>query len=340
LLWRFVKGVPAMSKIPDMTGVKLWGEVICWTCTGKASHATLVNALRTAGLDESVARELAPRHAFARACKRLASNRIIRQVCEDDTTITFQFTQESRTESKFEYAMETLVFLNKTEGKVTCENPELAAHAQGLLDAAIEARTGSDITRVVQRLFQRQADLFPLRGRGGVYFCPAMFNEFIEKVAVFMKAVNAELQRFPVPMGTAAGDHSVKDAVVAGMAEMLEEHRESVAGFGESTRDDTFMRAAERIRVTRFKLEAYQEYLGSKQKELQVHLDETQRLLDARMAGMFATLDEPDLSDRVVEENPEETDRVEDECIPVAAEVRTSKNPEQVALLAAFDWAD
>ena len=33
-----------------------------------------------------------------------------------------------------------------------------------------DARTGSDVTRGVQRLFERRADLFPIRESGGVYF--------------------------------------------------------------------------------------------------------------------------------------------------------------------------
>ena len=50
-------------------GTRLLGEVIAWACPGlSVPHLSLVEALRDAGLDESVARELAPRHAFARAC--------------------------------------------------------------------------------------------------------------------------------------------------------------------------------------------------------------------------------------------------------------------------------
>jgi hypothetical protein len=59
-------------------GQKLLGEIITWTCPGLAvRHLDLIQALRTAGLDEGVARELAPRHAFTRACKRLSDQRII-----------------------------------------------------------------------------------------------------------------------------------------------------------------------------------------------------------------------------------------------------------------------
>src|SRR5262249_43252004 len=60
-------------------GTPLLGEVITWNAGGvKVKHVALVEALRDAGLDEKVARELAPRHAFTRACRKLGEKRIIR----------------------------------------------------------------------------------------------------------------------------------------------------------------------------------------------------------------------------------------------------------------------
>src|SRR5215472_1630510 len=95
-------GVPFVAP-----GTRLWGEVITWACSGvKVRHLDLVNALKESGLDEGVARELAPRHAFTRACKRLSEARIIRQVSEDADTITFQFTSERKEGDRFEYELE------------------------------------------------------------------------------------------------------------------------------------------------------------------------------------------------------------------------------------------
>ncbi len=57
-------------------GTKLLGEVISWTCSGvTVTHPALVEALTDAALDPAVARELAPRHAFTRACKKLSDAR-------------------------------------------------------------------------------------------------------------------------------------------------------------------------------------------------------------------------------------------------------------------------
>src|SRR5262249_39917850 len=142
-------------------GNPLLGEVIAWSCSGvSVRHPDLVAALRAADLDESVARELAPRHTFTRACKKLSDARIIRPVGEDDATVTFQFTQETRDGDRFDYHLETMLSLDKQTGRVTCDLPGLATLAQEELDRCVDARTGGDVTRVVQKLFDRAADLF------------------------------------------------------------------------------------------------------------------------------------------------------------------------------------
>jgi len=181
-------------------GAALLGEVITWSCGGvRVRHLDLVHALRDAGLDESVARELAPRHAFTRACKRLQQARIIRQVAEDSRTLTFQFTAEKKEGDRFAYELETLLTLDKGTGKVSCPLPGLATLAQEELDRCLDARTGADVTRVVQKLFERRADLFPIRPAGGAYFVPREHAAFVEKVQGFLGKLNGQLLRFPVP---------------------------------------------------------------------------------------------------------------------------------------------
>ena len=72
-------------------------------------HFDLVNALRASGLDESVARALAPRHAFTRACHKLSEARIIRPVAEDGGAVTFQLTAEHRDGDRYCYDFEALL---------------------------------------------------------------------------------------------------------------------------------------------------------------------------------------------------------------------------------------
>src|SRR5262249_43472245 len=144
----------------------------------------------------------------------------------------------------------------------TCDRPGLAALAQGALDECLAARTGADVTRVIQRLFERQADLFPIRERGGCYFVPREHTPFLDRVDGFVRRLNGSLRRFPVPAGTPHGDRSVQEAVAAGLAALIAEHQAAVAGFGADTRPDTLERAAERIRLTRHKIQAYACYLA------------------------------------------------------------------------------
>ena len=76
-----------------------------------------------------------------------------------------------------------MLTLDKRTGRVTCDLPGLATLAQEHLDRAIEARTRSDVTRVIQKLFERHADLFAIRPQGGCYFVPARHGNFVDKVS-------------------------------------------------------------------------------------------------------------------------------------------------------------
>ena len=273
-------------------GTRLLGEVITWTCGGiKVRHLDLVNALRDAGLDEGVARELAPRHAFTRACRKLAQARIIRQVSEDAKTITFQFTSERKEGDRYEYELETLLSLDKDSGRVRCALAGLATLAQEELDRCIEARTGGDVTRIVQRLFERKADLFPIRPQGGCYFVPQQHAGFTDKVQAFLGKINGTMGRFPVPAGTTEGDRSVKEAVASGLSALIAEHRQAVEGFGADTRDGTLERAAERIRLTKFKVESYAAYLAEEKTRVERELADASKELRKKVEQITADRD-------------------------------------------------
>ncbi|MBA4191988.1 MAG: hypothetical protein C0467_28750 [Planctomycetaceae bacterium] len=254
---------------PVGAGARLLGEVIAWACPGlSVAHTALVAALEAADLDPGVARELAPRHAFARACRTLSDRRIIRAVAEDANTIKFQFTAESREDDRYEYTLETMLTLDKQSGSVSCELPGLATLAQEELDRCVAVRTGMDVTRIVQKLFEKQADLFAIRPSGGTYFVPQRHGAFIDRIQDFLNRVGGRLLRFPVPAGTTEGDRSVTQAVADGLATVVAEHRYAVSLFGTDTREDTLKRAAERIRTTKYKLTVYAEYLAGEKERL------------------------------------------------------------------------
>ena len=134
------------------------------------------------------------------------------------------------------------------------------------------------------RLFERQADLFPIRPSGGTYFVPQRHAAFVDKTQDLLNRVGGRLLRFPVPAGTEEGDRSVTQAVADGLAAVVAEHRAAVAGFGSDTRGDTLERAADKIRTTKFKLNAYAEYLSGERDRLDRAVADAERELRAKVA--------------------------------------------------------
>lgn len=261
---------------------QVWGEVLSWSCKGlSVAYRRVVEALTDAGLDAGAAGELRPRHAFGRACRKLAGERVIRVVEENEKDVHFQFTRELKREGRFDYVLEAVLSLDKTTGRVSCDHTAaemetLVRQAQAELDNAIAHRTGGDISRITQRLFKKQADLFPLRDAGGVYFVPQKHADFVTRVETFLTGVGGRLQRLPVAMGSASGDRCVKETVAEGMETLIQAHRQAIAELDADTRDDTFRRAAAKIQITRLKLEGYGEYISDQRERLEQALAEAQ----------------------------------------------------------------
>lgn len=261
------------------TGLELLGEVVSWSLRKfSIQFPVLVQRLGEAGLDPNLARALSPRNAFSRACGKLRDGRVIDRVVEEEDTICFQFTAKSQGKDRlFEFWTETLVFLNKRTGRVTADIDSLAQRAQEELDRAMGERTGTDVSNLVQKVFEAGGDLFAIQG--GCWFVPEVSRPLSDKVETFLGGLGQQLRRFPVPKGTKEGDRSVREVVVRGLQQHVLALREAIAGFGDSTRPSSFEKAAERIQEQRFKLEAYAELLSSQREELDRALDESNDLL-------------------------------------------------------------
>ena len=258
------------------------GEVIAWKCAG-TTQAGLVAALKVAGHDASIARELAPRNAFSRALKKLDDSRVIRQTAEDAKSISFQFTRESKAGNEFTYALETVLTLEKATGRIDCALDALATVAREELDKAFENRTASDVTKLVQTIIERNGDLFPIRPQGGCYFVPQRHAGLIDQVQKFLGGINGTVVRFAVSQGNPETERSIRDSVAAGLAGLIAEHEAAVAEFGADTRPDTIKRAAEKIRTARFKVEAYAALLGDQKARLESSLASAAEKLRAKV---------------------------------------------------------
>lgn len=264
-----------------------WGEIISWSCKGlTVPFARVREKLEEADLDTAALRARLPRHAFSRACRKLAKARVIRVLSENDGTIQFQFTAEKRG-TRFDYELEAVIALDKSKGTLSSDHPgdaSLLAMAQAELDAAMANCSGNDITRLLQRLFAVNADLFGVRDAGGAYFVPYTHSAFLEKVQVFVAAVGGKLCRFPVQLGTPAGDKSVKETVTHGVEALIDAHRSAIKEIREDAHPDVFKRLAEKVKHTKLKLLGYGEYLDAQKAKLEESLAEAQEELKERLA--------------------------------------------------------
>ena len=284
------KPSPIQSWVGDGSKLsgKMLGEIITWKIPRVAiSHSDLLSGLMASDLDCDVVKEIAPRTAFARACSKLDNERIIRKVAEDHATISFQFTREALEDGKFNYHFESLLFLDKHSGNITSENLELEQLAKVEFGRCMELRTANDVTKIVQRLFERHADLFLIRDQGGVYFAPEVHQDFVVKVESFVRNIGGSLQRFPIPAGSPQGDLAVQEAVANGLQGIIDEHLQAVQKFGEDTRPDTLRRAEEKVRLTKMKIEGYGFYLDKKREDLEASLQQASELLRSRMSFLI-----------------------------------------------------
>jgi hypothetical protein len=80
----------------------------------------------------------------------------------------------------------------------------------------------------------------------------------------------------------------VRDAVAAGIAGLIADHKAAVDSFGADTRKDTLERAAERVRQVRHKLSAYAEYLAGERETLEGELAAAACALRAKVERLAA----------------------------------------------------
>lgn len=289
------------------------GEIVSWDIRGEGvSQIDLVNGLKDSNLDPDVARELLTRNAFSRACKKLCESRVIRKLSEDETTIYFQFTRESKEYGEFNYSKEAVISVNKETAKVSGDNFALVEQAQAELDRAFGVRTSADVTRIIQKLFEANADLFPIRRRGGAYFVPQTFVEFVGNIDKFITRVNGIFSRWPIFAGTGPGDKSVRNAVANGISEVINEHREAIEKLHKGCHKKSLSKCAEQISATRFKVEAYAAYLEDEKAKLELALDEAQEELRAKLEAIAAEKEAEESGESETEATPE-ADSVSDE---------------------------
>jgi len=277
---------------------ELLGEIITWDMdTMEVAYPDVVAALQSAGLPTGDAADLRPVTAFGRAVRDLREGRSIDRVTHDRTSgvISFQFTRKALDSSGLQIAFdyEATCELQPDSGDITCpQSPEIETHARTMFAHAMAHRTTSDVTRLVQKLFQGHADLYPINPRKGVaYFVPEAHRSFTAQVEQFLSALGGRLLRFPVPKGTPEGNSAVKASVEDGLTALSHELDQAVDQWDEKTRQGTFTKATARWQEIKHKAEAYSEYLGDRQASLLAHLAEQKQRLAAKVMELTAAKD-------------------------------------------------
>jgi len=265
------------------------GCVVTWNAKSDSVHTfeSVTAALAAAGLDKDVCRELLPRHAWARAAKKMEDGRLIDKVNETDTVLVFQFTKQyidSAAES-VDFKKETLVRLDKGTGQVRCDNEAIREIAQAEVDRATVERTTNDITKIVQTLFDANAMMFPIRDQGGAYFVPLEHVEFVRKIKTFLGQLGGSVRQYNVDASQESRE-STAQAVAEKFEGLIKEHKAAVDAFTLNTRADTIEACAQRIRDTRVELEAYGHYLASKSKGLFSQVAASEKELAKKIAGL------------------------------------------------------
>lgn len=272
-------------------GMSLLGEIVSWNCSKVSiSQTALEEALKSAGLTPHVPSELPFQTAFTRACKNLGQRHLIRKLEEDSEFLYFQFTREARKGEYFTYETEGKLTLSKESGKVTCTAAELGQAVQVELDKELPLRKGADVSKLLLRLLEREAGLFPVRPTGGSYLIMNEHSPFLDSLESFTGRVGAQLLRFPVPAGTKAGDQSVKQTIAFGLSALIKEYSHSIDNFGIDTKPSTLEKAADHIRVARFKVESYSTYLEEERSKLDDLLAAASERLKEKVNQIAATI--------------------------------------------------
>lgn len=236
------------------------GEIVSWTSPRSVTIDELRKAMVDANIDESLARDMRPSNAFRRAIKDMEEHRVIRQTLNDNEYLHFQFTSEYLRGGEFHYSKEAELMLHKSTGVVSCSNNELREMAQRMVNEQTDKRSASDITRIVQKLFEDNGDLFPLRDAGGVYFVPQEHLTLCEKVEKLLNAIGGAMKRWEMNTSPRNSDNAAV-AVRDSLKKMIHEY-ETYSNSLSSDDPDVMAKGMKRINVIRMKMNAYKDLLS------------------------------------------------------------------------------
>jgi hypothetical protein len=252
------------------------GTIVSWTPGDSVAYSDLLNALDTAGIDRSYAKEMAPRNAFARACKEMSDNRVIDLVEDNNGILLFQFTHKylAKNTKSIEFTKECTLSLDKTSGNVSCANLELATLANKLIREHMNKRCSADITRLIQKIFEaNKGDLVPIRKQGGCYFVPFTHTDLLDKITILLKEVGGEVLPFLIQKTSDSGTNtSIAKSMADHLLTLINDWKRVAAELKETSSTETRERRLIEWRDLRTKLRSYDSLLGGFSAKLQQEL--------------------------------------------------------------------
>lgn len=273
-----------------MSQLPLLGEIVTWQSPESVSFATLQQSLDACGLGAGLARDMLPRNAFGRAIKHLKEERVIEQTDENEDYIWFQFTKRhwEANLKQFDYKFELRLKLHKLSGVVVCENTALAAEAYTLIQNEMGRRVSSDVTRIVQSVFQKQAKhggLFPIRPQGGAYFVPEQYRFLVDQFSKLFSGIGGQLIRWEIP-SSPENTKSVGAVVCEAVDKLIEDYKVAVDEYDpKTTSADDLAKTSLRIVEVQDMMSQYGNVLGGLATTLKQKLDEYSKLLTDKITG-------------------------------------------------------
>lgn len=249
----------------------LLGEIISWESPTEVPIETLRDGLKAAGFKEELARDMLPRNAWLRAAKRMEEDRVIDKIEDAGGIMLFQFTKKYLADKQWDFRMETILTLEKATGKVSCTVWELEERAQRLIDEQMGKRSSADVTRIIQTICRKEADLFPIRRQGGVYFVPDRHSWVIGSLGTLLESIKGSLVRFPVPAGSETGRLNAAQIMQQELHTRIQDHMDLIAKYTEKVDDEVLCERSKAIVRLKGELESYEVILDHFADELRDH---------------------------------------------------------------------
>lgn len=241
------------------------GQVISWRVPSEVRIETLREAMDASGFPPEMLRDMSHEQALRRGLREMRDGRVIRKFHVDERgNVHFQLTLETASALGVEYRPETQLELERSSGLVFGPDPEVVRVATALLVEHLGKRLTPDLSRLIQRIFERfDGDLIPIREAGGAYFVPDRLSGLVVQVRDLLSKIGGGLRSFSVRLGCDDTAGSVADSLSEYLTGLVGEFRESCAALHSRSRRDAVVNREERIWAIRQKLEGYRDLLGA-----------------------------------------------------------------------------